>query len=68
MNDNIKYPNITVILTGTDSHPFSIISEVSFALKKHKVPLAEVEQFRAEALSGDYNHVIQTAMKWVSVE
>jgi hypothetical protein len=32
-----------------------------------KVPLAKCAEFREEALSGDYNHVIQTAMRWVTV-
>lgn len=61
------YPEIEVELTGTDSHPFSIIFEVTKALKAAKVPLAKCTEFREEALSGDYNHVIQTAMRWVTV-
>lgn len=61
------YPDIRVQLTGTDSHPFSIIFEVTQGLKKARVPLSECAKFREEALSGDYNHVIQTAMRWVTV-
>lgn len=64
---DIKYPEIKVRLTGTDSNAFAIIGKVRVALKKAKVPLEEREAFSKEAMSGDYDHVIQTAMAWVDV-
>lgn len=62
-----KYPNITVKLVGTDGNAFAILGKVSGALKKAKVPAAEVEAFMDEATAGDYDHLLATAMKWVEV-
>jgi hypothetical protein len=62
-----KYPKINVKLTGTDSNAFSIIGKVKTALRTNGVPDVEVKMFLDEAMSGDYNKVIQTAMSWVNV-
>lgn len=64
----MKYPNITVRLTGTDANAFSVIGKVSQALKRAKVPHEEVQQFQKEATSGDYDNVLITCMNWVNVE
>lgn len=63
----IKYPDIEVALSGEDGNPMSIVARVSRALKRAGVPEDEAAQFRTEALSGDYDNVLQTAMSWVSV-
>ena len=62
-----KYPNIKVKLTGCDGNAFTIIGAVCYALQKNKIGKDIVEQFKDEAMSGDYNTVIQTAMRWVDV-
>lgn len=59
--------NITVKLLGTDGNAFAILGAVSKALKKGGH--AElVDEFMQKAMSGDYNHLIQTAMEYVEVE
>ncbi len=63
-----KYPNITVGLIGNDGNAFSVLGQVSKALKRAKVDPAEIEQFQDEAISGDYNRLLQICMKWVEVE
>ena len=65
---NVKYPNVTVRLTGEDGNAFFIIGRVGMALRKAGVPNTEIEAFRAEAMSGDYDNVLQTCMRWVEVE
>jgi hypothetical protein len=65
---DVKYPHINVKLVGEDGNAFSIIGRVSQALRRGKVPADKVKEFQDEATSGDYNNVIQTAMKWVEVE
>ena len=59
--------DITVRLVGEDGNAFVIIGNVSKALKRggHE-DLAK--SFMKEAMSGDYDHVIQTAMEYVEVE
>jgi hypothetical protein len=63
----MRYPDIKVRLTGEDGNAFMIVGRVAGALRKGGVPRDEVEEFKTEALSGDYNHVIQTATDWVEV-
>lgn len=64
----VKHPEVTVQLTGTDANPFMIIGRVKEAMRRAKVPKAEIDKFIEEATSGDYDNVLQTCMKWVDVE
>ena len=58
--------NIEVKLTGTDGNAFAILGKVKKALKDGGHPdLAD--EFYAEATSGDYDHLLQTAMAYVEV-
>lgn len=61
-----KY-NIPVQLLGEDGNAMVLISKVRRALVKASVREAEVNKFVTEAMSGDYNKVIQTCMEWVDV-
>lgn len=63
-----KYPEINVQLVGEDGNAFVIIGKVVKALKRNQVPADEVDAFEAEATSGDYNNLLQTCMKWVTVK
>jgi hypothetical protein len=65
---DVKYPNITVKLIGQDGNAFSILGIVNKALKKNKVSQEEIDLFNKEATNGDYNHLLQIVMKWVSVD
>jgi hypothetical protein len=61
-----KYP-ITVQLTGNDGNAFAIMASVSRALKDYGVEREEVNTFTQEAMSGDYDNLLRTAMRWVEV-
>jgi len=63
-----KYPNVKVKLVGEDGNAFFIIGKVSSAMRKAGVSEDEVRQFRTEAMSGDYNHLLQTVMNWVNAK
>lgn len=63
----VKFPHVSVKLVGTDGNAFAIIGTVSSALRRAKVPDADVREFQREATSGDYNHVLCTCMNWVNV-
>lgn len=65
---NPKYPNIEVQLTGQDGNAFFIIARVNKALKEAGVSKEEIDDFMEDAMSGDYDHVLQTVMKWVNVD
>jgi hypothetical protein len=64
---SVKYPNVEVQLSGEDGNAFAIIGRVTKALRRPGVPPEEIEQYRSESMSGDYDHVVQTAMAWVEV-
>lgn len=65
--EGVRYPDVDVTLVGVDSHPFAIIKAVSDGLRAAGVGARERDEFRDEALGGDYDNVIQTAMRWVNV-
>lgn len=62
-----KYPEVKVKLTGEDGNAFSIIGRVARELRRDGVSADEITKFRDEAMSGDYDNVLRTAMRWVEV-
>ncbi len=65
--DGVLAPDVTVQLTGEDGNAFSIIGRVRKALKRAGyTDLAT--KFLEETTSGDYDHLLQTCMKYVNVE
>lgn len=64
----VKYPQASVRLVGEDGNAFSILGRVSRALREAGVPKDERDKFQAEATSGDYDHLLQTVMRWVAVD
>jgi len=66
--NKVKYPNITVKLIGEDGNAFAIMGKISKALRRNDVPKEEIDKFLEESQSGDYNNLLQTAMKWVEIE
>ena len=63
-----KYPNVNVELIGQDGNAFGILGSVSKAMRRAGIPSNEIDAFQSEATTGDYNHLLQTVMKWVSVD
>lgn len=62
-----KYPEIKVSLVGQDANAFAIMGEVSKALRKAGISSDEVKEYTSESMSGDYDNLLRTAMRWVSV-
>lgn len=62
-----KYPNIAVQLSGNDGNAFAILGAVSKALRRAGVAKEEQTEFYSQATSGDYDHLLRTAMEWVDV-
>ena len=44
------------------------MGQVTRALRHEGVEKEEIDQFMQEAMSGDYDHLLQTCMAWVEVE
>ncbi len=65
----IKYPDVTVVLTGTDGNAYAIMGAVKQALQKagkdHKVIDAWFDDAKS---SKNYDEVIQKVFQWVNVD
>lgn len=64
---DIRYPDVHVRLSGTDGNSFAVMGRVQQALKQEGVPADEVNEYLTESMSGDYEHLLATAARWVSV-
>ncbi|KKN21636.1 hypothetical protein LCGC14_0923210 [marine sediment metagenome] len=62
--ENIEKPRVKLV--GMDGNAFAIIGRVSKALREAGLG-HRVKEFQKEATSGDYDNVLQTAMKYVNV-
>lgn len=63
---NEPLTNATVQLVGKDGNAYTILGRVRAAiLKSDKPELAE--NFMREAMSGDYDNLLRTSMKYVNV-
>ena len=56
---------VKVQLTGEDGNAFFIIGRVTKAMKKANVDKSVIDAFTNEAMSGDYDNVLRTCMKYV---
>ena len=64
----VKYPEVEVKLVGEDGNAFSILGRVSKAMRRAGIDSTEIKEFTDEAMSSDYNHLLQTVMKWVETD
>jgi len=63
----VRYPDLTVHLTGCNGNAFSLMAAVSQGLRWYGVDEAEIIEFRTEAMAGDYDALLRTCMAWVNV-
>lgn len=59
--------NVKCKLTGTNGNCFAVMGTVKRAMLKAKVPQEDITAFMTEAMSGDYDHLLRTAMEYVEV-
>lgn len=62
-----KYPNISVELIGKNGNAFYIIGKVLEALKEAGYKNG-ADKYLQEAISGDYNDLLRTTMKYVNIK
>jgi len=55
-------------LVGIDGNAFGVIGTVSRGLRAAGATHDEVKAFQAEAMAGDYDHLLTVAMKWSADE
>ena len=61
----VRHPEIEVRLVGEDGNAYAILGRVLRALRRAGIPREERDEFTKEATSGDYDHLLQTCMRWV---
>ncbi len=54
-------------MAGEDGNAFAIIGRVSKALRKAGADKEYIDQYHAEAMSGDYDNLLCVTMKYVGV-
>ncbi len=62
----VKFPDVEVTLSGSDGNAFAVLGKVQKALKQGGHGDA-VDEFMADATSGDYNDLLAACMRWVNV-
>lgn len=60
--------DVTVQLTGSDGNAFAVLGRVQAALRRAGAGQDAIRDFVQEATSGDYDHLLSTAMRYVNVE
>jgi len=71
----MKYPDCEVELVGVDANAVAIFMKVARELRKYLISTgvsredatAEAEKFKEEATSGDYDNMLDTCYRWVTV-
>ncbi|WP_210879921.1 hypothetical protein [Roseovarius autotrophicus] len=62
-----KHPEIIVTLTGQDGNAFAVLGRCREAAKEAGLSDDEIAAFLDEAMAGDYDHLLQTAMRWFEI-
>lgn len=62
-----KYPDITVTLTGRDGNAFAVLGRCREAARDAGLSDEQIAAFMNEAMAGDYDHLLQTAMRWFEI-
>jgi hypothetical protein len=72
----VRYPNLTVEVTGTDDNVFSLISRVRHSLREAQVAPSEITEFRTQCgqresglqkLNMTYEHILAVSSRWVKL-
>lgn len=58
---------VPVKLTGVDGNAFNILAVVMRAMREAHVEKETIDAFKKEAMSSDYNHLLQTCVKYCDV-
>ncbi len=57
-----------VKLAGVDGNAFMVLGAALKAAKKARWTQEQIDTYKTEAMSGDYDHLLQTTMKYFEVE
>jgi len=63
-----KYPEVKVELIGQDGNALAIIARVRRAMRAAGIDQKEIDAYMHQAMSSDYDHVLQVTMETVECE
>ena len=62
-----KFPNAVFEIGDCDGNAFAILGRVRKVMKRAQVDQADIDAYTKEATSGNYDHLLATTYKWVTV-
>ncbi len=62
-----KFPHIEVVLIGQNGNAFFIVGRVMKAMKQAGVEQEDINSYKDEATSDDYNHLLRVTDKTVTI-
>jgi len=69
LDEAFEQNDLAVIqLVGEDGNAFAILAEAQAALRIAGWSHVQIEAFMEEAMSGDYDHLLQTCLGYLEVE
>ena len=60
----VKYPEVQFQIVGIDGNAFSIMGTAQKAARRAGLSKDQIEEYLNEAMSGDYDNVISTTMRF----
>lgn len=60
--------DVKVKLIGEDGNAFAILGKVSKALRQAGYDLDFIKEYQTQAMSGDYDNLLQVTMTYVDIE
>ena len=67
MSNGPKYPHIEVQLSGEDGNAFAIMGRVQRAMRRAGLNQEQIDEYIDESKSGDYDNLLATAFRYVTV-
>ena len=64
----MPYQNIKIKLVGYNGNTFSILEHCFATIRSSRLPKTELDEFKKQATSGDYNNLLSTCLEWFYVE
>jgi hypothetical protein len=59
---------ISVELVGQDGNAFAVMGAVTKAMRRGGCSNEDIENYKKEAMSGDYDNLLRVTMDWVDVD
>lgn len=64
----VKFPEVEVELIGQDGNAFFIMGRVAKAMQRAGIAKEDIDAYREEATSGDYDNLLRVTMQTVTCD